>query len=116
MFIEATAIDPQRSWCLAGLNNRPSNSAHQTEIELSAIHRSLLTDRKLLFGRCAVHLRGACPVKALENRPTLRVAEFESAREGIGPEGQPAHQIGRSFHHDQLPRCPREIEAEQAAV
>src|SRR2546422_9797046 len=56
------------------------------------------------------------PVKALGDRPNLRVAEIESTGEGVGPERQPAQQIGRSFHNHQLPRWPGEIEAELAAV
>jgi hypothetical protein len=35
-------------------------------------------------------------VKAIGIDAALRVAEIESAREGVGPDGQPARQIGRS--------------------
>ncbi len=37
MFIEATAIDSQLSWCGGISANQPSNSGQQTEIEFSAI-------------------------------------------------------------------------------
>src|SRR5437667_893658 len=59
-------------------------------------------------------------VKALGIDAALRVAEIENIRDGVGPksvgpDGRPAHQIGRSFHDHQLARWASEIEAELAA-
>src|SRR6266542_3449899 len=56
------------------------------------------------------------PVKAIGITAALRVAEIQSSREGVGPEGQPAHQIGGGFNDHQLPRWPREIESEPATA
>ena len=55
-------------------------------------------------------------VKASGGDAPLRVDEIESAGEGIGPDGQPVHQIARTFNHHELPRWPGEIEAELASV
>jgi len=55
-------------------------------------------------------------VKALGRDAALRVAEMESTRERIGPNGQPVHQIESSFNDHQLSCWPCEIEAELSSV
>jgi len=51
-------------------------------------------------------------VKATEFGAPLRVAKAQIPIEGVDPDGQPVHHIGRSFNDHNLPCRPGEIEAE----
>src|SRR2546425_5995780 len=55
------------------------------------------TEMGQLFMRDA--LRDMSPIKSVGINAALWVAEIESAREGVGANGQPVHQIGRGFHN-----------------
>src|SRR6266581_4348739 len=53
-------------------------------------------------------------VKAIGRDAALRVAEIERTRKGVGPNGQPAQKVGRSFDNHQLTRWPRKNRDELA--
>jgi len=57
---------------------------------------------------------GIRPVKAVGEVAALRIAQPESTRDGVGPEGPPVRQIGGRFNDHQLPRRFRKREVEQA--
>src|SRR5438552_1220625 len=63
-------------------------------------------------------LRQVGAVKAIGMNTALRVAEIESSRESedVGPEGQPVHQVSRTFNDKHAPGLSREIEAKLAVV
>ena len=60
-------------------------------------------------------LRRMRAVKAVGKVAALRIAETESTRDGVAPEGPPVRQIGGRFNDHQLPGRSRKREAERAA-
>ena len=62
-----------------------------------------LLDQPVGSNAASCRLRQTGAVKAIGGDAGLRFAENEITREGVGPDGQPAHQIGASFNDHQSP-------------